>query len=188
MKKSLGIILGIIVLVVLWAVFLVVGKYNSLVTLKENVDKTYANIDTQLERRADLIPNLVNTVKGYVSHEEKVIEDITTARANLLKANNAKELSEANSKLDSALNALMVVVENYPDLKANTNFISLQDELAGTENRVAVARRDYNNAVNSYNSAIKKFPTNIIAGMFNFDEKAYFEVSENKKDVPEVEF
>ena len=188
MKKGLGIILGIVLLLVLIVVFAVVGKYNNLVTLKENVDNAYANIDTQLERRADLIPNLVNTVKGYMNHEEKVISDVTTARENLLKANNAKELSEANSKLDTALNALMVVVENYPDLKANTNFISLQDELAGTENRIAVARKDYNDTVKNYNGTIKKFPTNIIAGMFNFNEKAYFEVSENKKDVPEVEF
>ena len=188
MKKSLVIILGIVLLVVLIVVFAVVGKYNNLVTLKENVDNAYANIDTQLERRADLIPNLVNTVKGYMNHEEKVISDVTTARENLLKANNAKELSEANSKLDTALNALMVVVENYPDLKASQNFINLQDELAGTENRISVARKDYNDAVKEYNTEIKKFPSNVIAGMFNFDKKAYFEVSDNKKEVPEVEF
>lgn len=187
MKKS-GVILLSILVVVILLVFVLVGKYNNLVTLNENVDKAYSNIDTQLERRADLIPNLVSTVKGYAKHEEKAINDVVTARENLLKAGNAKELSEANSKLDTALNALMVIVENYPDLKANTNFINLQDELAGTENRIAVARKDYNDAVNSYNSTIKKFPNNMIAGMFNFEQKSYFEVSENKKDVPEVEF
>jgi len=187
MKKGTGILIGIVV-VVLLLVVMVVSKYNSLVTLKENVDNQYSNIDTQLERRADLIPNLVNTVKGYMNHEEKVIKDITTARENLLKAGNAKDLSKANSELDSALNALMVVVENYPDLKASQNFVALQDELAGTENRIAVARKDYNDAVKKYNASIKKFPANIIAGMFNFDSKDYFEVDEAKKNTPEVEF
>ena len=184
MKKGL---IGIIA-VVLVLVMIVVGKYNSLVTLRENVDNEYSNVDTQLERRADLIPNLVNTVKGYLNHEEKVISDITTARENLLKAGNAKDLSKADSELTSALNALMVVVENYPDLKANENFKSLQDELAGTENRIAVARKDYNSTVKDYNSTIKKFPTNIIANMFGFNSRDYFEVEEGKKSNPEVEF
>ena len=187
MKSGLKVLIGVgVVLIILIA--LVVGKYNNIVSLSENVDKQYSNIDTQLERRADLIPNLVNTVKGYMAHEEKIINDITTARENILKANNAKDLSKANAELDSALNALMVVVENYPDLKASANFIALQDELAGTENRIAVARKDYNDAVKDYNSTIKKFPTNIIASMFNYKSKDYFEVSENKKNAPEVEF
>ena len=187
MNKGLGIILGIIVAIILVA-GIGIGKYNRLVELKENVDNAYANVDTQLERRADLIPNLVKTVKGYVAHEEKVITDITTARENLLKAKDINELNKANTQLDNAISALMVVVENYPDLKASENFINLQDELAGTENRISVARRDYNNSVTKYNAAIKKFPTNIIANMFNFDEKAYFETTDNKKEVPEVEF
>lgn len=129
-----------------------------------------------LQRRADLIPNLVNTVKGYTSHEDAIIDKITTARENLNKAKTVEEKSEANDELSSALNSLMVVVENYPDLKASENFINLQDELAGTENRIAVARKDYNDAVKSYNTSIKKFPGSIFAGMFAFDSKTYFEL------------
>ena len=187
MKKTSTIIIGLVVIlgaVILWGV----STYNSLVTLSEKVDTEYSNISVVLERRADLIPNLVNTVKGYASHEETVINNITDARQNLLNANNVAEKAEANSKLTDAINALMVVVENYPDLKANTNFINLQDELAGTENRIATARRDYNNAVKEYNTKIKKMPTNIIANFTNFDKKAYFEVSKEKTEVPNVEF
>ena len=160
MKKGLGILIGILV-VILLLVIGVVSKYNTIVSLNEDVKNAYSNVDTQLERRADLIPNLVSTVKGYVQHEEKVISDVTTARENLLKASNAKELSDASNKLDTAINALMVIVENYPELKADTSFIALQDSLEGTENRIAVARKDYNDTVKIYNSAIKKFPTNI---------------------------
>lgn len=187
MKKGTMILLGVI-LVVIILVAGVIGKYNSIVSKEESVDTAYSNIDTQLERRADLIPNLVNTVKGYMEHEESVINDITTARENLLKASNVDELSEASANLDNAINALMVVVENYPDLKANENFVALQDELSGTENRIATARRDYNDAVKDYNTEIKKFPANIIAGMFNFEKRDYFEVSEGKTEVPEVNF
>ena len=187
MKKGLSVLLIIVVIVGIIAVA-IMGKYNSIVTLSEKVDNQYANVDTQLERRADLIPNLVNTVKGYMTHEEKIISNITTARENLLKANTIEEQGKANDELTNAINALMVVVENYPDLKASQNFINLQDELAGTENRISVARKDYNDAVKEYNTEIKKFPSNVIAGMFNFDKKAYFEVSDNKKEVPEVEF
>ena len=187
MKKGTMVLLGVVVVVII-LVASVVGKYNSIVSKEESVDTAYSNIDTQLERRADLIPNLVNTVKGYVEHENSIITEITTARENLLKANNVNELSEANAKLDKAIDALMVIVENYPDLKANENFISLQDELAGTENRIATARRDYNEAVKDYNTIIKKFPSNIIANMFGFNKRSYFEVTESKKDVPEVNF
>lgn len=184
---------GLIVFIVIIIVFAMicgslVGSYNNLVKLQENVNSEYANIEVQLQRRADLIPNLVNTVKGYMDHEEEIIEKITTARANLLGAKNAKEASEANEELTEAINALLVVVENYPDLKANTNFINLQDELAGTENRIAIVRKDYNNAVKAYNEKIKTIPHNIIANFAGFKEMPYFEADESKKEVPEVDF
>lgn len=187
MKKSTMIILGVVAVVIL-VIAMLAGSYNSLVSKEEKVDKELANVDVQLERRADLIPNLVNTVKGYTSHETEVIDKITTARENLLNASSVEEKSEANDELTTALNALMVVVENYPDLKASENFIQLSDELAGTENRIATARRDYNDAVTSYNTSVKKFPTNILAGIFGFEQKDYFEVSEGKTEVPNVEF
>ena len=187
MKKSL------VILIVIVAILAIIGigigmSYNEIVTLKEDISNEYSNIDVQLERRADLIPNLVNTVKGYVEHEEKTIEMITSARENLLKANTVDEKAKANEDLDNALNALMVVVENYPDLKANENFINLQDELAGTENRISTARRDYNETVKSYNTKIQKFPTNIIAKIFNFEKETYFEVEESKTENPTVDF
>lgn len=187
MKKSTMILLGVVAVIVI-IISMLGGSYNSLVEKSENVDKQLANVDVQLERRADLIPNLVSTVKGYTSHETEIIDKITSSRENLLKANTVTEKSNANDELTSALNALMVVVENYPDLKSNQNFIQLSDELAGTENRIATSRRDYNDAVTSYNTSIKKFPTNILAGMFGFNKKDYFEVSEGKTDVPKVEF
>ena len=187
MKKSIIFILGIVAVIIL-GVAMFGGTYNSLIAKSEKVDSELANIDVQLERRADLIPNLVNTVKGYAKHETEAIDKVTTARENLLKANGAEELSEADQELTSAINALMVIVENYPDLKANQNFSELSDELAGTENRIATSRRDYNDAVTDYNTTIKKFPTNILANMFGFEEKDYFEIEESKKDVPKVEF
>ncbi len=184
---------GSIILIVIIAVIAIlglscVGKYNTMVSKEETVTKELKNVDTYLQRRADLIPNLVNTVKGYASHEEKIISNITEARSNLLNAKTTGDKAKANEELSNAISALMVVVENYPDLKANQNFINLQDELAGTENRIAVARKNYNDTVNDYNSYIKKFPTNIIAGMFKFESKDYFEASDNAKTVPEVNF
>lgn len=187
MKKSY-IVIGVIIVIILAIILFFVGSYNSLVTLEESVDNKYADIDVQLERRADLIPNLVNTVKGYMEHEEEAIEQVTTARENLVNAKGVEEKATANSELSNALNNLMVIVENYPDLKASTNFINLQDELAGTENRISTARRDYNNAVKEYNAKIKKIPTNIIASMSGFEEKVYFEADETKEEVPSVDF
>ena len=187
MKKGTIIILSVVAVIIL-LVAMLGGSYNSLVSKEEKVDKELANIDVQLERRADLIPNLVNTVKGYAKHETDIIDKVTTARENLLKANSAEELSKADQELTNAIDALMVIVENYPDLKANQNFIQLSDELAGTENRIATSRRDYNEVVTDYNTTIKKFPTNILAGMFGFEKKDYFEVSDGKTEVPEVEF
>lgn len=182
--KPLYIIIGVVVLL---AIFLI-STYNGLVNKSEDVEGKYADISVQLERRADLIPNLVSTVKGYASHETEVIESITSSREKLLNADTVEEQAEANEELTRALNNLLVVVENYPDLKANTNFIQLQDELAGTENRIAVARKDYNEVVKDYNKDIKKFPTNLLAGMFGFDEKEYFEAKESSNVVPEVSF
>ena len=206
MKKSY-IVIGIVLVVILAIVMFFIGSYNNLVTLEENVDNKYADIDVQLERRADLIPNLVNTVKGYVEHEDEAIEKVTTARENLVNAKGIEEKAKhikldkeyrkmkkkkkngnANNELSNALNNLMVIVENYPDLKASTNFINLQDELAGTENRISTARRDYNNVVKDYNAKIKKIPTNIIASMSGFEEKEYFEAEEAKTEVPNVDF
>ena len=184
MKKFLIILVVVIALIALFCI----GQYNGLVTKSENVDSKLHDLDVQLQRRSDLIPNLVSTVKGYTSHEDDIIDKVTTARANLNKAKTVEEKSEANEALSASLSSLMVVVENYPDLKASENFINLQDELAGTENRIAVARKDYNDSVKTYNTSIKKFPGSLFAGMFGFDAKAYFEASESSKEVPSVEF
>jgi len=187
MKKGLivgGVIVGIIVILIM----MFAGTYNGLVSMEEEVDGKLADISVQLERRADLIPNLVSTVKGYAAHEKGVIDSITTSREKLLNADSAEEMAEANQDLTNAINNLLVIVENYPDLKANTNFIQLQDELAGTENRISVARNDYNEAVKTYNKNIKSFPKNILAGMFGFEEKDYFEAKESSNEVPEVSF
>ncbi len=186
-KNSLFILGGIIAIVVLIAIWSI-GTYNSLVSLKEEVTNKFSDIDIQLERRADLVPNLVNTVKGYVKHEDAAIERVTKAREALLKADDVDDKSLANSELSNALNSLFVIVENYPDLKANENFLNLQDELAGTENRIAVARRDFNAEVKKYNSKIKKIPTNIIANITDFDEIDYFEADDGKTKLPEVDF
>ena len=187
MKKGLiigGLILGIIVITIM----LFASSYNSLVSAEEDVDGKLADVSVQLERRADLIPNLVSTVKGYAAHEQSVIDSVTSARDSLLNAKNAEEMAEADEKLRTALNNLLVIVENYPELKADTNFVQLQDELAGTENRIAVSRQDYNDAVKTYNKLIKSFPKNILAGMFGFEEKEYFEAKESSNVVPEVSF
>ena len=141
-----------------------------------------------LQRRADLIPNLVSTVKGYASHETSVIEKVTSARERMTQASTVSEKASANNELTSSLRSLMVVVENYPDLKASANFTQLTDNLEGTENRIAVARKDYNDAVQKFNTSIKKFPKNIIAGMFNFREKQYFEANPTSLEVPNVNF
>ena len=179
MKKSYIIIISIIAIILLIILWGVTG-YNNLVGLREDVVNQFSNIDVQLERRADLIPNLVSTVKGYVKHEETVIDRVTTARERLLRADDVEDKSKANTELSKAIDALMVIVENYPDLKANENFINLQDELAGTENRIAVAKKDYNDIASKYNKKVKSIPTNILAEIFDFDD--------SKKDIPNVVF
>lgn len=189
MKKK-GLLIGIaaVVLVIVIIVGSAISTYNGLIDKKETVDNSQANIETYLQRRADLIPNLVNTVKGYAAHEEDVYTALADARAKLNSASNVNEYEEANESFDSAVSRLLVVVENYPELKADKNFIYLQDELAGAENRIATARKDYNDAVTDYNKSIKKFPAVIFAGIFGFDEAEYFEASDSAQTVPEVSF
>lgn len=187
MKKK-GIIIAIIVGLVVILGIALISANNKLVSMEAEVDAALANIDTNLQRRADLIPNLVNTVKGYAAHEQEVIDSVTEARANLAGASTVEEKAAADSELTAALNNLLVVVENYPELKASANFTQLADELAGTENRIATARRDYNDAVQSYNTAIRKFPNSLIAGLFGFAQKDYFQASDSAQNVPDVEF
>ncbi len=165
-----------------------VKSYNGLVTLKQEVTQKESDIQTTLQRRADLIPNLVNTVKGYASHEESIMKEVSDARAALVGANNTGDQLAANEQMTSALNRLLAIAENYPDLKANTNFIQLQDELSGTENRITQARRAYNDAVKTYNTKIQRFPTSLIAGIFNFEAFDYFQANEGAQEVPSVNF
>ncbi len=187
MKKS-SIIILVVVAIIAIVIIMIASSYNGIVAKSEEVDNKFSTIDTQLQRRADLIPNLVNTVKGYASQEQQVIDSVTEARAKLAGATTVSEKAEADGELTNALNRLMIVVENYPDLKSSQNFIQLSDELAGTENRIATARRDYNEAVKEYNLKIKKFPTNLMAGMFGYDQRDYFEASEASQEVPNVNF
>ncbi len=187
MKKS-NIVIIVIVAILIAVAVLLIGGYNGLVSKSETVDTALANLDVMLQRRADLIPNLVNTVKGYTDHENSAIEKVTEARSKLVNANTIQEKSQADSELSDSIDALMLVVENYPDLKASQNFIQLSDELAGTENRISTARKDYNDAVQGYNLSVKKFPNNLISGMFGFEQKDYFETTEENREVPKVEF
>ncbi len=187
MKKSTIAIIVVVVLLIIVIAGLA-SSYNGVVALSEDVDNKFATIDTMLQRRADLIPNLVNTVKGYTNQEQSVIDSVTDARAKLAGATSVEDKANADQDLTRALNNLLVVVENYPDLKSSQNFINLSDELAGTENRIATARKDYNDAVRTYNTKIKRFPTNIISGMFGFDEREYFQATEGSEEVPTVDF
>lgn len=187
-KKSLWIALAVVAVVVIAAVGWIMSTYNGLVETREQVTAQQANVQSQLQRRADLIPNLVSTVQAYATHEEEVYTALADARAALAGASTVDELNAANSALDSALSRLLVVVENYPELQASQNFINLQDELAGTENRIAQARRDYNEAVQEYNVKLRRFPSNLIAGMFGFEQADLFESDEGASSVPEVSF
>ena len=187
MKKSSIVVLVLIAIIII-VIAMFASSYNGIIAKSEEVDNKFATIDTQLQRRGDLIPNLVNTVKGYAKQEQDVINSVTEARTKLAGATTVSDKAKADEELTSALNRLMVVVENYPDLKSSQNFIQLSDELAGTENRIATARRDYNEAVKEYNLKIKRFPTNIIAGMFGYSKRDYFEASEQSKEVPNVNF
>nr|WP_066066014.1 LemA family protein [Neobacillus soli] len=187
MKKGYMVI-GIIVAVIVIFGAMLISSYNSFVNLDENVDQSYAQIENQLQRRLDLIPNLVNTVKGFASHEKEVIGSISDARARLAGAKTPQEQATANGELSGALSRLLVVVENYPDLKANQQFTQLMDELAGTENRISVARKDYNDQVAEFNKKVKRFPGSVIAGMTGFHEKEYFKADPRASEAPKVDF
>jgi len=181
-------VLGVVIVLALLVGGMVMGKYNSIIRQNEQINNAWAQVKVVLQRRADLIPNLVETVKGYASHEKEIFENVAEARSKLAGATTPAEAANANAGLSSALGRLLAIAENYPDLKANENFIRLQDELAGTENRVAVERRAYNETVRAYNAYIKTFPNNILAGMFNFKEREYFEADEGAKEAPKVKF
>lgn len=181
-------VIGIIVAVIFIFGAMLISSYNSFVNLDENVDQSYAQIENQLQRRLDLIPNLVNTVKGFASHEKEVIGSISDARARLAGAKTPQEQATANGELSGALSRLLVVVENYPDLKANQQFTQLMDELAGTENRISVARKDYNDQVAEFNKKVKRFPGSVIAGMTGFHEKEYFKADPRASEAPKVDF
>lgn len=187
-KKGLFITLGVVAVVIVMLVSSLIGTYNGLVDKQAEVTNADAQIQVQLQRRGDLIPNLVNTVKGYAAHETEVYTALADARSKLNSASNADEYTEAIESYDSALSRLLVVVENYPELKANDNFIYLMDELSGTENRISTARKDYNDAATDYNKSIKKFPTVIFAGMLGFEDVELFEASADSQDAPEVNF
>ena len=165
------------------------GLYNGIISKKENINAKWAQVDSQLQRRNDLIPNLVGSVKGYAAHEKNLFENITLARSQWANAKNLEEKVQAAGSLDSAISRLLVVVENYPDLKANETFLKLMDELSGTENRIAVERMRYNEAVREYNVAVSIFPGNFIAGMFGLKPATeYFKAEEKARAVPEVKF
>ncbi|WP_210366305.1 LemA family protein [Bacillus sp. REN3] len=188
MKSGFKGIMIIIAILLVGGIFMMIGSYNSFVSEEENVDQAYAQVENQLQRRLDLIPNLVNTVKGYAAHEKEVIQSISDARAQLAGAKTPEEEATANAELSSALNRLLVVVENYPDLKADKQFTRLMDELAGTENRLAVARKDYNDQVSRYNKKVKRFPGAIVAAVTGFDEKEYFKADPRAQETPAVDF
>jgi len=169
----------LIFFIIIGALFLIaVGMYNSLISLRNRCDNSWAQVDVQLKRRYDLIPNLVETVKGYAKHEREVFQNVTEARAKAISANTVKDQSVAENQLTGALKTLFAVAENYPELKANQNFLMLQEELAGTEGKIAYARQFYNDTVMKFNMKQQVFPSNIIANMFGFKEKEYFELEE----------
>ena len=195
MKK--GTITIIIVAIVAIIAFWAISGYNSLVSMDENVSNQWANVETQYQRRADLIPNLVNTVKGYAAHEKETLEGVIAARSQAtqikvdptdLTPEKLAEYQKAQGQLATALGKLLAITENYPDLKANQNFLELQAQLEGTENRINVARKNFNDSAKAYNTAIRRFPKNILAGMFGFDKRAYFEAAEGAKQAPQVQF
>ena len=194
MKKLVYIFAGLSIVGVVFLFILggtILGNYNSLQVMDETINSNWAQVENQLQRRADLIPNLVNTVKGYAKHEKDVFTSVAESRSKLsgaIKKGNMKNINAANSEFIGSLPRLLAIAENYPQLKADKSFIRLQDELAGTENRIVVARRDYNESVKILNGKIRVFPTNIIAGVFNIDKREYFKVEERVKKAPVVKF
>ncbi|WP_420576545.1 LemA family protein [Ekhidna sp.] len=196
MNKRLITILIIVVVVFLGYNFFA-GKYNSMVSLDEEVNTEWANVETQYQRRYDLIPNLVNTVKGFAEQEREVLTQVTEARAKAssiqidpsnLNEEALQNFANAQGQLNSALSRLLVTVERYPDLKSNQNFLELQAQLEGTENRISVARTRYNEKTKTYNTYIRKFPNTMLAGMFGFERKPLYEASEGAEDAPTVQF
>lgn len=186
-KNKMPVWIVVLLLIAILA-FICIASYNGMVGKQEKVESASADIDTQLQRRADLIPNLVNSVKGYMEHESSIITAITESRKKLVSAETMEEKAEANDALTQALGNFNVIVENYPDLKANTTFVQLQDELAGTENRIATSRRDYNEAVRDYNQTIKRFPGRLFASLFGFEPADYFTAKEGSEDAPDIQF
>jgi len=184
MTTELMIIIGIVVVLLLYIIL----TYNGLVTLRNRVKEAWSDIDVQLKRRYDLIPNLVEVVKGYASHEKETLERVITARNVAMSANGAKEKGEAENVLSGALKNLFALSENYPDLKASTNFLELQRELSDTENKIQAARRFYNGNVKDFNTKIETFPANIIANMFNFKANDFFSIADEEKENPQVKF
>lgn len=195
MKKNKGLIITIvvIVLVALWGIL----SYNGLVGMDENVSNQWANVETQYQRRSDLIPNLVNTVKGYAKHESQTLEAVMAARSQATQVKidpsncTPQQLAayqKAQGDVTTALGKLLAITENYPDLKANQNFLELQSQLEGTENRINVARKDFNDSAKEYNTALRRFPRNIIASMFGFEKRNYFEAEAGAEKAPKVEF
>jgi LemA protein len=179
-----GVIIVLVVGVLLWAG----GTYNSLVARAGKVDESWANIESNLQRRSDLIPSLVSTVRGYAAHEEELFTQISEARAQLAGVTDPAAVSQADGVLTAGLGRLLAVVEAYPDLKASGNFMALQDELAGTENRLAVARKDYNEQATAYNVQIRTLPTNLLANMFGFDARELYQITDAARTVPVVDF
>ena len=192
-KVTIIILVAVVAIIAFWAI----SGYNSLVSMDENVSNQWANVETQYQRRADLILNLVNTVKGYAAHEKETLEGVIAARSQAtqikvdptdLTPEKLAEYQKAQGQLATALGKLLAITENYPDLKANQNFLELQAQLEGTENRINVARKNFNDAAKAYNTAIRRFPKNILAGMFGFDKRAYFEAAEGAEQAPQVQF
>ena len=193
MKKSTIIILAIIAVVAIWSI----SAYNSLVNMEEGVNNKWSNVETQYQRRADLIPNLVNTVKGYATHESETLQAVIEARSKATQITvNAKDLTperlaeyqKAQGAVTNALGKLLALTESYPDLKANQNFLELQAQLEGTENRINVARKDFNDTARQYNTKVRQFPQSIIAGIFGFERRPYFEAQEGTDKAPTVQF
>ncbi len=177
-------LLVVIVAIIIW----LISMYNRLVVLRNRIENAWSQIDVQLKRRTDLIPNLVETVKGYAAHEKGVFLKVTEARSALMNAKGVKEQGEANNMLTGALKTLFAVAENYPELKANQNFMQLQEELSGTESKIAYARQFYNDTVLKYDNMREKFPSNIVANMFGFKEREYFAVGEAEREPVKVQF
>ena len=183
----LGLIIAIVILFII--VGWLTGMYNALVRLRNRVKNAWSQIDVQLKRRHDLIPNLVETAKGYMKHEQETLKGITEARSRAMGAGSVGEKAKAEGELSGAMSKFFLVVENYPDLKANSNFLAVQEELTSTENKIAFSRQSYNDQVLFFNNKIQMFPSNIIAGMFNFKENEFFELkNEEERAVPKVNF